>query len=206
MKEQLKEVRDDVVACQKCDLYKTRNLPVVGEGDHDADIMFVGEAPGEDEDNSGRPFVGKAGQLLSSLLKDIEIERKDVYICNIVKCRPPSNRDPLKDEIESCSDYLFRQIESIKPKIVVCLGRHAAMNVLPYFGLEEEIGPMFKMHAKLFTPDPMFKQNSILLGDTSMADVKLMVLYHPASALHNADNITNLKSDFKQLKTSLESL
>ena len=113
----MKKIRDQVVACQLCSLYKTRTLPVIGQGSHEAKIMFVGEAPGANEDKTGQPFCGRAGDILSELLESINLKREEVYICNILKCRPPQNKDPLKSEIIACTPYLYEQIKIIKPNI-----------------------------------------------------------------------------------------
>lgn len=112
IKPEMKKIRDQVVDCQLCSLAKTRTLPVVGKGSHSAKIMFVGEAPGANEDQTGRPFCGRAGDILSELLESIGVKREEVYICNILKCRPPNNRDPLKSEIDACTPYLYEQIKS----------------------------------------------------------------------------------------------
>ena len=126
----LKKLSDEFQNCQKCRLSKERRNFVIGEGNPDADIMFVGEAPGEQEDIQGKPFVGSAGKLLTKMLKAINLERKDVYITNIVKCRPPKNRDPEEDEISTCIPLLYKQIEIIKPKIICALGRIAGNSLL----------------------------------------------------------------------------
>ncbi|MFC2169182.1 uracil-DNA glycosylase [Acidobacteriota bacterium] len=118
--------KERILHCQDCRLALTRNIAVPGEGSLNADLMFVGEAPGHDEDISGRPFVGKAGQLLTKIIKAMNFKREEVYITNIVKCRPPKNRNPLIEEIEKCRAYLIEQIEIIKPKVIVTLGKVAA--------------------------------------------------------------------------------
>lgn len=126
----LDEVKKFCLECNKCRLCKTRNSVVFGEGNENADIMFIGEGPGYNEDMKGRPFVGKAGQLLDKMLSSIGIDRKDVYIANIVKCRPPENRNPLEDEQEACIRYLRWQVKLIKPKIIVCLGSISAKRII----------------------------------------------------------------------------
>ncbi len=120
---ELEKLAAEIAQCQKCPLARGRNHTVPGEGPADAKVMFIGEAPGFHEDRQGRPFVGAAGQFLEQLLQSIGMSREQVYICNVVKCRPPNNRDPLPQEIEACRLYLDRQIELIRPRIVVTLGR-----------------------------------------------------------------------------------
>jgi len=119
-----------VRACQKCELHKTRTQTVFGVGDRQAQWMFVGEAPGADEDRQGEPFVGKAGQLLNAMLQALNLKREQVYIANVLKCRPPNNRDPQPQEVGQCEPYLARQIALVNPKIIVALGRHAVHNLL----------------------------------------------------------------------------
>lgn len=124
------QLHQEILACQKCELYQTRKSAVVGEGNLHAAVMFIGEGPGRDEDELGRPFVGRAGQLLDKMLGSIGFTRNDVYIANILKCRPPGNRDPEPDEAEACIGYLRTQVAMIRPKILVCLGRISAGYIL----------------------------------------------------------------------------
>ncbi len=126
----LKAISDDISICKKCGLYSTRKNTVFGEGNPSSKIMFIGEGPGRDEDELGRPFVGKAGQLLDKMIASIGFTRNDVYIANILKCRPPENRDPLPHEAAACIGYLRAQVALIKPKVIVCLGRIAAGYIL----------------------------------------------------------------------------
>lgn len=128
--EALAELAAEVAPCRGCKLAPTRTQTVFGVGDPDSDLVFIGEAPGRDEDRQGEPFVGRAGQLLNEILKAIDLRREDVYICNILKCRPPENRDPERDEVEACEPYLKRQLALIEPKVICCLGRHAAQTLL----------------------------------------------------------------------------
>ena len=121
---------DEVRNCQRCALCKGRTNTVLGEGDCDADLVFVGEAPGHDEDISGRPFVGRAGELLTRMISAMGLSRQDIYICNLVKCRPPNNRAPGPDEIQACWDYLIRQLQILRPKVIVTLGNPATQNLL----------------------------------------------------------------------------
>lgn len=147
--------------CQKCVLHATRTQTVFGVGSHSAQWMFVGEAPGADEDAQGEPFVGRAGQLLNSMLFALGLKREEVYICNVLKCRPPGNRDPQPGEVEQCEPYLIRQIELIRPRLIVALGRHAA-------------------HSLLKTDLPLAR----LRGQTlSYQGIPLVVTYHPAYLL-----------------------
>jgi len=182
---QLKKIKDEVIACQKCPLYKTRNMPVIGQGNHEADIMFIGEAPGANEDRTGFPFCGRAGDILDSLLTSANLKREDIYIANILKCRPPANRNPEKNEIKACSPYLQKQIESIKPKLICTLGNFSTAFIFEQYGLSEKIQGIGKLHGLLH------KTNGI----------SIMPLYHPAVATYNANMIDVLKKDFQQIKT-----
>jgi DNA polymerase len=120
-----------ILSCQRCDLFKTRTHAVPGEGNFNADLMFVGEGPGHDEDIKGKPFIGRAGQLLTKIIAAMGFDRKDVYITNVVKCRPPNNRNPQLEEMEACKEYLFEQIECIQPKVIVTLGKVATDFFIP---------------------------------------------------------------------------
>ncbi|MCX6132358.1 MAG: uracil-DNA glycosylase [Ignavibacteriales bacterium] len=152
-----------ICTCMKCALGSTRIKFVFGVGNPNADIVFVGEAPGADEDAQGEPFVGRAGQLLNKILEAIHFKREDVYICNILKCRPPNNRDPLPEEVDSCEPYLWKQLELLKPKIIVCLGRIAGQTLLR---TNETLGNLRgKVH--------------------NYRGIKLVVTYHPAALLRN---------------------
>ena len=203
--DKLRSVRDDVIQCTQCDLHKTRTNPVIGNGDHDADIMFVGEAPGEEEDKKSLPFIGAAGKILDKLLAYIKLERKDVYITNVLKCRPPDNADPTDEQKKECISYLTRQIEAIKPKVIVCLGNHATKSVMELFGNGDNLQTISKIHGELFEPDKIFKETSIQFGDLAMAQVKIMPLYHPAAMLHNPLLSQVLRADFKKLKGVIDS-
>jgi len=127
----LDELYEEIAACQRCEIAKYRNRVVPGEGAEDADIMFIGEAPGWHEDQQGRPFVGPAGQYLDELLASIDLERRQVYIANVIKCRPPANRDPLPAEVRNCHGWLERQIEIIRPRVIVTLGRYSMAMFFP---------------------------------------------------------------------------
>jgi uracil-DNA glycosylase family 4 len=157
----LTEVYRQIASCQDCELAKHRNKVVPGEGPEDADLLFIGEAPGWNEDQQGRPFVGAAGGFLDQLLASIGLRREQVYIANVIKCRPPQNRDPLPAEIQACSKWLDHQVEIIQPRVIVTLGRYSLAKYFP----GESIG---KIHGK-----PR-KQNDIIYYP----------MYHPAAALH----------------------
>lgn len=165
-------------------------FPVIGEGSHSAPIMFVGEAPGETEAKTGRPFVGRAGQLLNELLSSINVPREDVYITNIVKDRPPKNRDPFSEEIETYAPFMDRQIEIIKPKVIATLGRFSMNYIMNRYGLEGELGPISSLHGKVF-------ETKMPWGDK----VKIVPLFHPAAAIYNQHLKPQLQEDFKVLKT-----
>lgn len=191
-KELLKKIRDEVVALKESPLYKFRvenkNLPVIGEGNHFAKIMFIGEAPGRNEAATGRPFCGAAGKILDWLLEGVGIQRTDVYVTNIVKDRPPQNRDPLPDEIEIYGPFLDRQIDIIQPKVLATLGRYSMVYIMNKFGLEFEVEPIGKAHGKVFD------------AETSYGAVKIVPLYHPAVAVYNSHTKDTLAKDFEVLK------
>jgi uracil-DNA glycosylase len=126
----LLKIREDLGECTRCKLHRTRNKIVFGDGSPQAQLVFVGEGPGADEDAQGLPFVGRAGKLLTQMIEAMGLQRRDVYICNVVKCRPPGNRQPEKDEVDACSPFLYRQLDSIKPKVIVCLGATAFQTLL----------------------------------------------------------------------------
>lgn len=188
VKEELKSIRDAVVGCAKCELHKTRNLPVVGIGNHLTKIMFVGEAPGAREDATGIPFCGAAGKILDELLESVDIKREDIYICNILKCRPPKNRDPKTLEKEMCIPYLEAQINTIRPEIICTLGNHATDFIFKKFGLEHELKGISQIHGKSY--------NTEFMGNP----IKIVSFYHPAVATYNANMKEPLKKDFEILK------
>ncbi len=180
---------EEIKGCRKCPLHETRTNPVPGEGSLDAEIMFVGEAPGRREDETGRPFVGAAGRLLTELLEMIGLRREEVFITNVVKCRPPNNRDPRDEEIRACSPYLIRQIQLIRPRVIVALGRHSARFLFGEAGLRW--GSMSSMHGKSY--------DAVVAG----VPVKLMATYHPAAALYNPRLRGVLEEDFRRLRLLL---
>lgn len=190
--QQLKEVRDQVVACQQCSLYQTRHCPVVGEGSHQAEIMFVGEAPGRQEDATGRPFCGAAGDILTEVLSAVGLARSDVYIANILKCRPPNNRNPLAEEIKACGSYLDRQIEIIKPKVICPMGNFAAQYLIKKYGLESQASEQGKLLGITRLKGRVFGVKD-LLG----VSLKIVPLYHPAVATYNANLKPTLIKDYR---------
>ncbi len=175
---------DSCAACKKCALGETRTNCVFGVGNKNAEVMFVGEAPGEQEDLSGTPFVGRAGQLLDKFLYAVDISREDVYIANILKCRPPKNRDPLPAEEDACIDYLREQVRLIKPKVIVCLGRIAAMRLIkPDFKITKEHGEWFEKGSFLMT-----------------------AVYHPALLLRDPRKKEEMLADMKKIKEKIDSM
>lgn len=199
-KELMRKIKDEVVALKESPLYEFRiqnkNLPVIGEGSHFAKVMFVGEAPGRNEAKYGRPFCGRAGDILNELLATAGIKREDVYITNIVKDRPPQNRDPLPEEIKIYGPFLDRQIEIIQPKIIATLGRYAMYYLMPKFGLELELEPISKNHGKVFAVP---SEDAAKFGYKN-TEVKIVPLYHPAVAVYNSHTLDQLKKDFAVLK------
>lgn len=171
-------------SCQGCELYKTRTNTVFGYGNEHADLMFVGEAPGEQEDLKGVPFIGRAGQLFDKFLDEIGIKREDVYIANILKCRPPKNRDPLPNEEDACIDYLYEQIRLINPKLIVCLGRISAMRLIkPDFKITKEHGEWF-----------------------DKGIYKMCAVYHPALLLRDPRKKEDMSHDMAKIKKVLDEL
>ncbi len=191
--EQMRRIRDEVMALKHSPLYtfrvQNKNLPVIGEGNHDAQILLVGEAPGRNEAASGRPFCGAAGKILDELLLSIGIPRESVYITNIVKDRPPENRDPLPSEIEIYGPFLDRQIAIIQPKVIVPLGRYAMGYIMKKFDLELELEPISAAHGK------SYKANAPYGG------IIITPMYHPAAAIYTQSLKETLKNDFQILKT-----
>ena len=188
--EDIKKLMLSVENCRKCDLWETRKKPVFGEGSIDTDILFVGEAPGYNEDLQGRPFVGKAGKILDEILESIGLHRSDIYIANILKCRPPNNRNPLKTEIDACTEHLDKQIEIIQPKIIVPLGNFACSYIFEKFGLKYD--KISNVHGKLFQINTIF------------GNVKIIPMYHPAVATYNPNTKNTLLADFKIIKKTIE--
>jgi len=192
--ELIEKIADKVRVCVKCPLWKGRRNAVPGEGNVDAFVMFVGEAPGYWEDAKGLPFVGAAGKVLDTLLEKIKLPRENVFITNVVKCRPPEKRDPQPNEIKTCmSLYLNRQIALIQPKIIVTLGRHSTAYILSKAGLEAKtIEGITQLHGKVF-------QAKFL-----NMPVTVIPMFHPAAVLHNPKYRDALERDFERLKNELK--
>ena len=174
--EELKRIAQEVAVCTKCALHYSRKNAVPGEGPADARILFIGEGPGFHENEQGRPFVGAAGKYLEELLAKINMNRTDVFIGNVVKCRPPGNRDPLPEELAECSVYLERQIQAINPKVIVTLGRYSMAHFLPTAKISQVHGQAMLIKGRLVIP-----------------------MYHPAAALHQASLKPIVDADFARL-------
>lgn len=177
----LESIRAEMGDCQRCKLAPKRTNIVFGSGNPKAELVFVGEAPGFDEDQQGLPFVGRAGQLLTKIIESINLKREDVYICNVLKCRPPENRNPEPDEVASCNPFLRKQLEVIRPKIVCCLGTFAAQTVL------QTIAPISKLRGKFFDMD----------------GIRVIATFHPAYLLRSPDKKREVWEDMKQIRAEL---
>jgi len=180
----LDELEKNINTCLKCPLGHTRLNFVFGVGDSKAEVMLIGEAPGADEDAQGEPFVGKAGQLLNKILTAVNLKREEVYICNILKCRPPNNRDPEPSEMESCTPYLYKQIELIKPKFIICLGRIAGQWLL------QTSETLTALRGKIH----------------DFNGIKLIVTYHPAALLRNPNWKYPTWEDMKMFKKAYDEM
>ena len=174
-------IREDIGDCQRCKLARTRTNIVFGSGNPNAELVFVGEAPGFDEDKQGLPFVGRAGQLLTKIIESIDLKRDDVYICNILKCRPPENRNPEPDEVMACSGFMKRQLAAIRPKIVCCLGTFAAQTVL------QTASPISRLRGTFHDIDGM----------------RVIATFHPAYLLRSPDKKRDVWEDMKQIRAEL---
>ena len=174
--EELRQVAQEVSTCTKCALHHSRKLAVPGEGPAEAEIMFIGEGPGFHENEQGRPFVGAAGKYLDELLEKINMKRSEVFIGNVVKCRPPGNRDPLPEELAACSGYLERQIQAINPKVIVTLGRFSMAHFLPNAKISSIHGQAMNIKGRL-----------------------VIAMYHPAAALHQQSLKATIEADFARL-------
>jgi len=184
VQETLVQVREELGDCRRCKLSPTRRNIVFGSGNPKAELMFVGEAPGADEDAQGLPFVGRAGQLLTKIIEAIDMKREDVYICNILKCRPPENRNPENDEISSCEPFLFRQIASVKPKVICALGTFGAQTLLR-------------------TREPISRLRGYFM---EYRGAKLLATFHPAYLLRNPNEKRKVWEDMKKIRAYLQSL
>jgi DNA polymerase len=177
-RDELETVATEVAVCEDCKLHLSRKNAVPGEGPADSDLMFIGEGPGFHENEQGRPFVGAAGRFLEELLAGIGMKREDVFICNVVKCRPPGNRDPEQQEIEACSKYLERQIKAIDPKVIITLGRFSMARYFPDARISRIHGQPAEINGRLIVP-----------------------MYHPAAALHQPSLRETVQADFAKLPT-----
>ncbi|MBQ4129069.1 MAG: uracil-DNA glycosylase [Ruminococcus sp.] len=185
MNSAFEKLKNECQNCTRCDLCKTRTNVVFGVGNPDAQVLFIGEGPGENEDLQGEPFVGRAGKLLDKLMYAVDLDRnKNVYIANIVKCRPPKNRDPFEDEQIECMDWLRAQTRLIKPKIIVCLGRIAGMKII-------------KSDLKIS------KEHGIFFNKNG---IEIMAMYHPAAILRNPNMMEDALKDFISLREKIEEI
>ena len=183
----LEEIEEEIRNCRKCPLWKERNNAVPGEGNKNAKIMMVGEAPGRVEDEKGKPFVGKAGHLLTEILRKNGIKREDVYITNVVKCRPPGNRNPRREEIEKCLPYLERQIDEIKPEIIIAMGNFASSALLEMYGFKAE--SISRVRGRIFY--------------SPVHSIKIIPTFHPAACIYNKALLKYLEKDIGMAKNSL---
>lgn len=210
---EIKKIEKEILACKKCPLYRTRRNPVIGEGDLNAKILFCGEGPGFNEDREGRPFCGAAGKVLDELLESVGIKRKDVFVGNLLKCRPVTpnleNRAPNLEEISACSSYLMKQIEIIKPEIICTLGNYSTTFIFEKYGLKDKIEGISKIHGKVFSAfakgygGPAVARYSTSEGGepkTLFGSIKIIPLYHPAVATYNPSMKEILLKDFQILK------
>ena len=179
--EALREIHEEIRACTKCPLHAGRTKAVPGAGPVDAEVMFIGEGPGFHEDQQGLPFVGASGQFLDELLANAGIDRESVYITNVVKCRPPGNRDPKPEEVAACKPYLDRQIELINPQIIVTLGRHSMARAFPNEKISRVHGQPRQVGEQIYFP-----------------------MYHPAAALHQPSLRQTVEADFERLRKMLD--
>jgi uracil-DNA glycosylase family 4 len=174
-------IRAELGDCQRCKLAPRRTNIVFGSGNPNAALIFVGEAPGYDEDQQGLPFVGRAGQLLTKIIESINLKREDVYICNVLKCRPPENRNPEPDEVASCNPFLRKQLAAIRPKVVCCLGTFAAQTVL------QTAAPISRLRGKFFDMD----------------GIRVIATFHPAYLLRSPEKKRDVWEDMKQIRAEL---
>lgn len=190
--DEMDEIKNSILDLKKSPLYLERiennYIPVIGEGDFDAQVVFIGEAPGKKEAQTGKPFCGASGKVLDQLLEHIKMKREDVYITNIVKDRPTSNRDPRPDEISIYAPFLIRQLEIIKPQAIATLGRFSTSFIMDHFGLQKDLEKISVIHGKTF------------IVDVSWGKLSIIPLYHPAVAVYNRTKLDELKKDFNKVK------
>ncbi len=184
----MQKLREQVNNCNKCLLGSMRINPVFGEGNSSAKVMFVGEAPGANEDATGKPFCGKAGKVLDELLLIAGLTREKIFICNVLKCRPPKNRNPQNLEIEACTPYLNCQINFIKPAIICCLGNFATAYIMNKFNIKSKIQGISKIHGTIFIAEAFYGK------------IKIIPLFHPAVLTYDSRKKPILDLDFQQLK------
>lgn len=178
------KLKSECLNCRRCPLCETRNNVVFGVGPEDAEVLFIGEGPGEQEDLKGEPFVGRGGKLLDDMLELIDLDRTKIYIANMVKCRPPKNRDPLETEQMACAEWLRRQIDLLQPKLIVCLGRISAMKFIkPDFRITKEHGQWFNVDGR-----------------------RVMALYHPAALLRDPNKRPETFDDLKRLQAEIRAV
>ncbi|MEE0795962.1 MAG: uracil-DNA glycosylase [Oscillospiraceae bacterium] len=178
------KLKSECLNCRRCPLCETRNNVVFGVGPENAEVLFIGEGPGEQEDLKGEPFVGRGGKLLDDMLELIDLDRTKIYIANMVKCRPPKNRDPLETEQMACAEWLRRQIDLLQPKLIVCLGRISAMKFIkPDFRITKEHGQWFEMDGR-----------------------RVMALYHPAALLRDPNKRPETFDDLKRLQAEIRAV
>lgn len=193
----LDKLLEEIGDCTRCRLCEGRTHLVFGVGNPQTKLMFVGEAPGRDEDRQGEPFVGRAGQLLNKIIEAMKLKREDVYIANVVKCRPPENRNPAPDEIETCEPFLLRQIELIQPKVIVCLGTFATQTLL---ATEERISSL----RSRFHPWPSASLKARFETAIAEGSIQLMPTFHPAFLLRNPNMKRAVWEDMQQVMTHLQ--
>ena len=186
----INRLRKQIALCERCRLHKTRTHTVPGEGSVDAEIMFIGEAPGRNEDLQGKPFVGRAGDIFDRLLTSVGLTRDSIYLCNILKCRPPENREPLSDEVQACVGSLDIQIKVINPKIIATLGKYATTYILQKFNVP--LSNISSLHGKMFDIE------------TPFGPKKIIPLFHPAVATYDPSKFAILLNDFQMFKDILQ--
>jgi DNA polymerase len=189
-RDELESIAEEIKKCRKCSLWKTRRNAVPGGGNFGSPVVFIGEAPGHREDLKGRPFVGAAGKILDEVLAKIDISKTEIYITNILKCRPPRNRGPRVIEVETCTPYLNRQLEVIKPRFVVTLGRYSTAYILSRAGLEFD--GMTKVRGRIYE------------ANFGGSKVHVLPTFHPAAALYNVQLKGDIETDLQLLKREVE--